>query len=102
MHMPDLRRLLPLILLINANRINPQSAFAILHAYSLEGIPQVLGDPESRLVVDSDGAAQNGRATAIRKRVEGFRRIQLFDFQGTTEGVAELASLETEDSDPRL
>lgn len=101
MHVPNLRRLLPLIILVNTDSIDPQSAIAMLLAYSLKGVPKMLSDAESRCAVDSDGAAQYRRATAIRERVEWFRRIQLFDCQVTIEGFSESASLEAEDPDPR-
>jgi hypothetical protein len=79
MHVPDLRRLLPLIFLVDTDSIDPQSAIAIFLSYSLKSVPQVLGDPESRCAIDSDSAAQDRRTAAVRERVERFRRIQLFD-----------------------
>lgn len=94
MHMPDLRRFLPLIVLVDTNSIDPYSTVAVSLAYSLESIPQILGDPESRRAVDIDAAVQYGRTAAVREGVIRVCRIQLFNCQATMEWLSEHSSLE--------
>jgi hypothetical protein len=100
MHMPDLRRLLPLIILVDANSIDPDSTVAISFPHTLKSIPQVLCDAESGCAVDGDGAAQHRRTAAVRESIEGFSGIQPLNRQTAMDGISERASFELEDPDP--
>jgi hypothetical protein len=100
MHMPDLRRLLPLILLVDTHSIDPDSTVGIGLSHSLKSRPKVLRDPESRCAVDNNTVVQDGRTAAVGESVEGLCGIQFFDRQATGEGISESASLETEYSNP--